>query len=74
VSKSKTSLVDPPHEYNQYWTYQFYFLSYGFTLQADIHGNEQKKKVSMVWLLSYKQPTKTGLTTFYLPPFMSAPL
>ncbi|ABS47046.1 Uncharacterized protein YP598_2763 [Yersinia pseudotuberculosis] len=28
-------MVDPLHEYYQYWTYQFYFLSYGFTLQAD---------------------------------------
>ncbi|ATM85310.1 hypothetical protein CRN74_04065 [Yersinia frederiksenii] len=50
VSKSKTSLVDPTHEYYQNWTYQFYFLSYGFTLQADIHGNTQKKMVGMLWL------------------------
>ncbi|EEQ11164.1 hypothetical protein ymoll0001_26740 [Yersinia mollaretii ATCC 43969] len=54
MSKSKTSLVDPTHEYNQYWTYQFYFLSYGFTLQADNHGNKQKKMVGMVWLFSYE--------------------
>ncbi|OVZ97918.1 hypothetical protein CBW53_06295 [Yersinia frederiksenii] len=74
MSKSKTSLVDPLHEYYQYWTYQFYFLLYGFTLQADIHGNEQKKMITMVWLFSYRWLTKTGLTTFYLPPFTSAPL
>ncbi|OVZ94025.1 hypothetical protein CBW58_04205 [Yersinia frederiksenii] len=73
MSKSKTSLVDPLHEYNQYWTYQFYFLSYGFTLQADIHGNQQKKMIGTVWPFSYKQPIETGLTTFYLPPFMSTP-
>ncbi|MGP6378077.1 hypothetical protein ACTZGB_00780 [Yersinia bercovieri] len=66
-------MVDPTHEYYQYWTYQFYFLSYGFTLQADIHGNKQKKMVGMVWLFSYEQPTKTGLTTFLFATFYVSP-
>lgn len=50
VSKSKTSLVDPLHEYNQYWTYQFYFCHMALHCKPLLYGNKQKKTVSMVWL------------------------
>ncbi|EKN4708657.1 hypothetical protein DVQ07_18465 [Yersinia enterocolitica] len=58
MSKSKTSLVDPLHEYNQYWTYQFYFLSYGFTLQAVIAWQRAKENGQYGVAFSYRSQTK----------------